>query len=76
MTIPDMGDHLVKRNKKPPWKMRIFYVLIEMSIVQVSLFSKTSHYALRIAHFTKYIFVLKTTPNFYCLNGKMHILKI
>lgn len=56
--------------------MGIFYILIEMSIVQVYMFSITSYYALRIAHFTKYISVIKATPHFFCLNGKMHILKI
>lgn len=56
--------------------MRMFYILIEMSIVQVYMFSKTSYYALRIAHFTKYKPILKNDTSVFCLNGKMHILKI
>lgn len=71
-----MGNYLIKRNKKTLWKMRMFYILIEMSIVQVYMFSKTSYYALRIAHFTKYKPILKNDTSFFCLNEEMHILKI
>lgn len=70
MTIPAVGDYLIKRNKKTLWKIKMFYILIEMSITQVYMFSKTSSYALRLAYFTKYKSILKMTTHFFFFLSK------
>lgn len=58
-----MGGYLVKRHEEAFWAMRMFYILIEMSVIQVQTFFKTSYYTLGIVHFTKYKSNLKMTPH-------------
>lgn len=41
MIISDIGDSLVKGHEGTFWKMGVFYLLIEMSIIQVETFVKT-----------------------------------
>lgn len=52
MALSDMGDCLVKGHVGSCWAMEMFYILIEMSVIQVHTFVKTHP----IMHLVLYIY--------------------